>query len=256
MFEWNAEQYSKFKKERTLPAIDLANSINSENVRTVLDVGCGIGNSTAVLKRRFPNARIIGADNSDDMLAAARKNNPDLEFMKLDASTDIVNISDRFDVVFSNACIQWIPNHRLLIKRLMELLKEDGTLAIQIPQQAKHPMHRIVKSVAQSEKWKQKIPASRVFHILTEEEYFDILSELSDNFRMWETTYFHAMPSHQSIVEWYKGTGLRPFLEQLSDSDKGEFENDVLMEIQGYYPTQKNGEIIFRFPRLFMTAEK
>lgn len=256
MFEWNAEQYSKFKKERTLPAIDLANSINSENVRTALDVGCGIGNSTAVLKRRFPNAKIIGADNSDDMLAAARKNNPELEFMKLDASTDLVNISDRFDVVFSNACIQWIPNHRLLIKRLTGLLNENGTLAIQIPQQAKHPMHRIVKSVAESEKWKRKIPASRVFHILTEEEYFDILSGLSGNFRMWETTYFHVMPSHQSIVEWYKGTGLRPFLEQLNENDKGEFEHDVLTETQRYYPIQQNGEIIFRFPRLFMTAVK
>ena len=254
MFEWNAEQYSKFKKERTLPAIDLANSINSENVRTALDVGCGIGNSTAVLKRRFPNAKIIGADHSDDMLVAARKNNPELEFRKLDASTDLVNISDQFDVVFSNACIQWIPNHRLLIKRLMGLLNENGTLAIQIPQQSKHPMHKIVKSVAESEKWKRKISASRGFHILTEEEYFDILSGLSGNFRMWETTYFHAMPSHQSIVEWYKGTGLRPFLEQLSDSDKGEFEKDVLTETQRYYPIQQNGEIIFRFPRLFMIA--
>ena len=113
MPEWNAEQYSKFEKERTLPAIDLADSINSENVRTVLDVGCGIGNSTAVLKRRFPNARVIGADNSDDMLNAAGKNYPELEFIKLDAGKDIVSISDRYDVVFSNACIQWIPDHRL-----------------------------------------------------------------------------------------------------------------------------------------------
>ena len=256
MFEWDAEQYSKFEKERTLPAIDLANSINSDNVRTVLDVGCGVGNSTAVLKKRFPNARIIGADNSDDMLTAARKNHPELEFMKFDACADNVNISDRYDVVFSNACIQWIPNHRLLIKRLMELLNKNGTLAIQIPQQAKHPMHRIIKSVAESEKWTQKIPASRVFHILTEEEYFDILSELSDNFRMWETTYFHVMPSHQSIVEWYKGTGLRPFLEQLNGSDKGKFENDVLTETQRYYPIQQNNKIIFRFPRLFITVIK
>ena len=138
MPEWSAKQYSKFEKERTLPAIDLANSINSENVRTVLDVGCGIGNSTAVLKRKFPNAKVIGADNSDDMLNAARKNNPELEFIKLDAEKDIVNISDRYDVVFSNACIQWISDHRLLIKRLMGLLEENGTLAIQIPQQAKH----------------------------------------------------------------------------------------------------------------------
>ena len=256
MIEWNAEQYSKFKKERTLPTIDLSNSINSENVRTALDVGCGIGNSTAVLKRRFPNAEIIGADNSDDMLNAARKNYPELEFIKLDAEKDIVNISDKYDVIFSNACIQWIPDHRLLIKRMMELLKEGGTLAIQIPQQAKHPMHRIVKSVAESEKWKQKLPVSRTFHTLTEEEYFDILSELSDNFRMWETAYFHTMPSHQSIVEWYKGTGLRPYLEQLGDSDRDEFEKDILTQTQRYYPVQQNGGILFRFPRLFMTAVK
>ena len=256
MPEWNAEQYSKFEKERTLPAIDLADSINSENVRTVLDVGCGIGNSTAVLKRRFPNARVIGADNSDDMLNAAGKNYPELEFIKLDAGKDIVSISDRYDVVFSNACIQWIPDHRFLIKSLMELLNEQGTLAVQIPQQDKHPMHRIIKSVAESEKWTHKLPVSRVFYTLTEEEYFDILSELSDNFRMWETVYFHTMPSHKSIVEWYKGTGLRPYLEQLSGSDKGEFENDVLTETQKYYPVQQNGKIIFRFPRLFFTAVK
>lgn len=256
MPEWSAEQYSKFKTERTLPAIELVGAINNDNVRTALDVGCGTGNSTAALKKRFPNARIIGADNSDEMLTSARKNYPELEFIKLDAEKDIVNISDRYDVVFSNACIQWIPDHRLLLKRLMGLVEKGGTLAIQIPQQAKHPMHKIIKSVADSEKWAKKIPVSRLYYTLTAEEYFDILSELSGNFRMWETTYFHAMPSHQSIVEWYKGTGLRSYLEQLSDSDKAEFENDVLTETQRFYPVQQNGEIIFRFPRLFMIAVK
>lgn len=256
MPEWSAEQYRKFEKERTLPASDLARAINSENVRTALDVGCGIGNSTEVLKKRFPNARIIGADNSDDMLNSARKNHPELEFIKLDAEKDIVNITDKYDVVFSNACIQWIPDHKALLKRMFGLLEKSGTLALQIPQQAKHPMYRIITSVAKSEKWARKIPVSRIFHTLSEEEYFDILSELSDDFRMWETVYFHAMPSHQSIIEWYKGTGLRPFLEQLSDSDKAEFENDVFEETQKHYPVQKNGEIIFRFPRLFITAVK
>ena len=256
MPEWSAEQYSKFKTERTLPAIELVGAINNDNVRTAIDVGCGTGNSTAALKKRFPSARIIGADNSDEMLTSARKNYPELEFIKLDAEKDIVNISDRYDVVFSNACIQWIPNHKLLLKRLMGAVKKEGTLAIQIPQQAKHPMHKIIKSVADSQKWAKKIPVSRLYHTLTEEEYFDILSELSGNFRMWETTYFHAMPSHQSIVEWYKGTGLRPYLDQLSDSDRVEFENDVLTETQRFYPVQQNGEIIFRFPRLFMIAVK
>ena len=256
MPEWSAKQYSKFKNERTLPAIDLANAIKHDNVRTALDVGCGIGNSTAVLKRRFPNAKIIGADNSDDMLKSARENYPELEFIKLDAEKDIPDISDRYDVVFSNACIQWIPDHRLLIKRLMGLLEENGVLALQIPLQDIHPMHKIIKSVAGSEKWAKKIPVPRIFYTLTEEEYFDILSELSGNFRMWVTTYFHAMPSHHSIVEWYKGSGLRPYLEQLDDGDKSEFEKDVLTETQKIYPVQQNGEIIFKFPRLFITAVK
>ena len=252
MPEWSAEQYSKFKTERTLPAIELVGVINNDNVRMALDIGCGTGNSTVALKIRFPNERIIGADNSDEMLTSARKNYPKLDFIKLDAEKDIVNISDRYDVVFSNACIQWIPDHRLLLKRLMGTVKKGGTLAIQIPQQAK----QIIKSVADSEKWAKKIPVSRLYYTLNEEEYFDILSELSGNFRMWETTYFHAMPSHQSIVEWYKGTGLRPYLEQLCDSDKTEFEKDVLTETQRFYPVQQNGEIIFRFPRLFMIAAK
>lgn len=92
-------QYSKFKGERTIPAIDLANSIDGENVNSVLDIGCGIGNSTAVLADKFPKARITGADNSDDMLAAAKKNNPDIEFIKLDAEKELCNIKNRFDVV-------------------------------------------------------------------------------------------------------------------------------------------------------------
>lgn len=254
MSDWNAEQYAKFKNERTLPAVDLANAIIKDNVRSVLDVGCGIGNSTAVVKKRFPTALVTGIDSSDDMLESARKNVPDAEFIKLDAGKETEKITSRFDVVFSNACIQWIPDHKKLIQNFMRLLNDNGILAVQIPQTSKHPMHEIIKSVSGSEKWKNKINVSRVFYTLREDEYFDILSEISSDFRIWETVYFHRMPSHESIVEWYKGTGLRPYLEQLSDRDKREFERDILAEVQKTYPVQKNGQIIFRFPRLFFTA--
>lgn len=256
MSDWNAKQYSIFKKERTLPSVDLANAIIKDNVQSVLDIGCGIGNSTAVIKNRFPQADVIGIDNSDDMLDSARKNNPDIKFIKLDAGKEIENITDRFDVVFSNACIQWIPNHKQILQNFIRLLNDDGILAIQIPQQCKHPMHKIIKSVAESDKWKNNISSARIFHNLKEDEYFDILSDISNDFRIWETVYYHQMPSHKSIVEWYKGTAMRPFLEQLSDPDKEEFEHDVLVETQKSYPVQKNGQIIFRFPRLFFTARK
>ena len=256
MFDWSASQYSKFKQERTIPAVDLANSIKCENVNSVLDIGCGIGNSTAVLAKRFPNAEITGADNSDDMLKAARKENPGIEFIKLDAEKEINSIKNRYDVVFSNACIQWIPNHRKLLTDLFSLLNDGGMLAVQIPQQSKHPVHNIIKSLSKSAKWKNKLHVERMYNNLSENEYHDVLSELTDSFRIWETTYFHSMPSYESIIEWYKGTGLRPYLEQLSDGDQKTYLGDVMQCLKEAYPVQKNGEIIFRFPRLFFVARK
>lgn len=110
--------------------------------------------------------------------------------------------------------------------------------------------------LSQSEKWKSKLKVERNYNILLGTEYYDVLSELTDNFRIWETTYFHFMPSYESIIEWYKGTGLRPYLEQLSDDDRKDYLNDVLQALIGSYPVQKNGEILFKFPRLFFVAQK
>lgn len=254
MADWSAVQYSKFKYERTVPAIDLVNSIECRNVKSVLDVGCGIGNSTSVLAKKFPEAKIIGIDNSDDMIASARKENPNIEFRKLDAEKEIAEIKERYDIVFSNACIQWIPNHRKLLKDMFSLLNASGVLAVQIPLRSKHPVHGIMKSLARSEKWRDKIHTERVYNNLSEEEYYDVLAELTKNFRIWETVYFHSMPSYESIAEWYKGTGLKPYLEQLTEKDKEDFLNDFLQGVKKTYPVQKNGGIIFRFPRLFFIA--
>lgn len=251
--EWNAEQYEKFRKERTLPSYDLVNAIECGKINRIVDIGCGIGNSTAVLREKFPNAEITGVDSSEEMLIMARKSNPDTEFIRLDAGSELNRLDGKFDIVFSNACIQWIPNHVQLLRNLMELLNDSGTLAVQIPKQ-EFPFKSIIKEVVNSEKWCSKINDSDAIRILTEEEYFDILAEISGDFRIWETTYFHAMPSHRSLVEWFKGTGLRPYLEQLSDEDKADFEEDILHKAEKSYPVQKNGEIIFRFPRLFFMA--
>lgn len=255
-FEWNANQYSRFEKDRTLPSIDLARAIDLPGAKTALDIGCGIGNSTAVLAKEFPGAKIIGADNSANMLESAKKNHPDLEFIKLDAQGEIENIDMRFDIVFSNACIQWIPNHHTLLKNMFSLLNPGGVLAVQIPQQGKHPAHTIMRSLAETEKWRDKIKSKRIFYILSEDEYFDGLSRLTDDFRMWEVVYFHKMPSHESIVEWYKGTGLRPYLSQLNEAEQAEFLKDFTALLKEKYPVRENGEIIFRFPRLFFTAKK
>lgn len=255
MPQWNPEQYEKFIKDRTQPAIDLVNRLDFIAPKSIIDIGCGPGNSTRVLKDKFPNAKVIGADNSVEMLEKAKNIHLDLEFINLDATGDLSEVSEKFDVVFSNACIQWLPNHGELLPKLMNLLKANGVLAIQTPMQEEHPVHTIINELIATEKWSEKL-TPRQYYNLTTEEYFDVLSGISSDFDIWETIYCHRMPSYESIIEWYKGTGLRPSLEQLAESDANDFINDVYNELKSKYKVQKNSEILFRFPRLFFIARK
>lgn len=256
MFDWSSNQYLKFLKERTQPSIDLANRIMSENPKKIIDIGCGPGNSTRVLADKYPAAHITGADNSQNMIDKAKAENPDLEFMMFDAESDFSDIEKDYDIVFSNACIQWIPNHQVLLKNMMDILKPGGVMAVQLPMNHLEPIHVIIRELAASPEWRSKFNCPRIFYNLTQSEYFDVLSDISSDFNIWQTTYLHRMPSHESIMEWYKGSGLRPYLSALSESDAEKFENEVFTKVIEAYPKQKNGEIIFRFPRLFFTAVK
>ncbi len=256
MSDWNSAQYLKFKNERTQPSVDLVKRIAIEHPKRIIDIGCGPGNSTAVLKQYYPDAYILGVDFSPNMIEKAKSDYPDMDFMLFDAEKDFHKLNGKFDIVFSNACIQWIPNHKKLLSEMMGILNPGGVLAVQIPFQFDQPVHKAIASIAANDKWKSLIPFEKVFNILRENEYFDLLSEISSDFSMWKTVYFHRMPSQFGIIEWYRATGLKPYLEILSDDKKAEFENDVFEEIKQYYPVQQNGEVIFRFPRLFFTAEK
>lgn len=253
---WDSKQYLKFKKERTQPSIDLAGRLTAQSPAAIIDIGCGPGNSTAILKKRYPNAAVTGADNSENMVTAAKEKYPDIKFILCDASKDLGKLTGKFDVIFSNACIQWVPDHPKLLREMMSLLNEGGELAVQIPKNQDEPIHKIIGEVSSSEKWRDKFNSPRIFYTLSSEEYYDILAEISSDFEMWQTTYFHRMKSHSDIMEWYKSTGLRPYLEALSETDSAEFEKDIFAEVEKAYPKQANGEIIFRFPRLFFKAIK
>jgi trans-aconitate 2-methyltransferase len=254
--DWNSDLYLKFGKERTQPAIDLVNRINVAAPQRIVDIGCGPGNSTRVLAERFKGARVLGIDSSPNMIEAAKNLNPGLEFSLCDAGRDLKSLGSGFDIVFSNACIQWIPDHPKLLKDMMELLRAGGVLAVQIPNQFEQPIHNIICETAAREKWAEKLGVARPFYNLKQSEYFDVLSGISSDFEIWETTYYHRLKSHEDIIEWYRGTGLKPYLDRLSDEDKADFERDVLYSVRQQYPVQRNGEVIFRFPRLFFTAIK
>ena len=256
MFAWDPQLYSRFLKERTQPAIDLANHIGLSEPRNAIDIGCGPGNSTRVLADRYPQMQVTGADFSEDMLAQARANHPELQFMHFDASCDFPSIRGKYDIVFSNACIQWLPHHERLLPEMMSALTVGGVLAVQIPVNYDEPIHCIIRDVVHSTKWCGQLADSRALEMLTDSEYFDILAGQTTDFHLWKTVYMHRLPSHSSIMDWYRGTGLRPYLDRLNSTDAAAFEQEIFDEVVKAYPVQANDEIIFRFPRLFFTAVK
>ncbi|MBW3088445.1 methyltransferase domain-containing protein [Bifidobacterium sp. 82T24] len=259
--QWDSTQYLRFGNERTQPSRDLAMHLPPDDgtVVRVLDIGCGPGNSTAVLRERYPRARILGVDNSVEMIAAARKAHPDIDFALFDASSqaDFDALPHDFDVVFSNACIQWVSDHHRLIPAMLGLLREGGMLAVQTPMNYEEPIHRIIADVVHSPRYADRLPQSREFHNLTPPEYWGLLhgSELAAAFRMWKVTYMHNLPSHEAIMDWYRGTGLRPYLQALAgDAERAAFETEVFDRVREAYPVQSDGSIIFPFPRFFFTA--
>lgn len=149
MFSWDPSVYSEFETERTRPAIDLLSRISHLRPRSIIDVGCGPGNSTELLARAFPDAEIIGIDASPEMVACATERLPGIEFEVMDAR----DIHDGFDLVFSSSCIQWIPDHDTLIPRLMDSLESGGTLAVQLPMNQDEPLSVIAEEVAAEPRW-------------------------------------------------------------------------------------------------------
>ncbi len=253
---WDAGKYLQFERERNQPAFDLARRVPGAP-RRILDLGCGPGNSTEILRGAFPQAELIGADNSPEMIERARRTHPDWDFRLFDATSPLEELGGSFDLIFANACIQWVPEHRLLLSKLFAGLSAGGTLAIQIPLQTRAPVHRMLRELSQQPPWNQWLRAApRIYHLLEPEEYYDILSTLTADFELWETTYYHRLASHEALLDWYRGTGLRPYLQPLPESERGKFESVLLNEIKRYFPVRRDGTVMFRFERLFMTAKR
>lgn len=255
MAEWNSGQYLKFKNQRTQPAVDLAKRISGISPHKVLDIGCGPGNSTAVLKSVFPSAHIVGIDNSENMIAKARSANPDLRF-ELMSVDDICNSNTKYDAIFSNACLQWVPDHKKVLPMLFDRLNENGVMAIQMPINTEEPLFIIITEIVNEEKWNFPSSLHEQNRTLSGSEYFDIIYPLTDTFDIWETTYYHDMPSVNAMIEWVKGTRLLPYIQSLNETKAAQLIDEIKQKAVRVYKTQENGNIIFRFRRLFITATR
>lgn len=255
MTDWNASQYLKFEQERTQPSRDLANRIPLQSHGKIMDLGCGPGNSTRVLAERFPDSEILGIDNSADMIAKARTNCPECEFQLLGVSPDIP-LTGRYNLIFSNACIQWIPDHQRLISTLFSALSKDGVLAVQVPETRNMPMYKILSALYSHPKWAEKIAGIREFYTLELEEYYELLARLSPAFSLWETNYIHCIDGIDGLIEWYRGSGLRPYLAVLDEAEQKDFIQEVKIRLREFYPLRADGTLLMRFPRLFFTLTR
>ena len=253
--KWNPELYLKFQRERTQPSRDLVQRIELEGPETILDLGCGPGNSAAVLAERWPGARITGVDNSDEMIARARADYPQWEWVLADARE--LPASPRYDLVYSNAAIQWIPRHETLIPKLFALVRRGGALAVQVPMWEGMAVRQVIESVAREPRFlgaSSDVPSPLVFH--GPRFYYDLLARSgAAPIAIWDTTYHHEMESHEMIVEMMRSTGMRPYLERLeSDDERKAFLAAVLEGVEREYPAQANGRVLYGFHRLFFVA--
>ncbi|MCL1986171.1 MAG: methyltransferase domain-containing protein [Betaproteobacteria bacterium] len=225
--------------------------------RRMIDIGCGPGNSTNVLKVRWPQAEIIGLDSSNAMIAEARAKYPMIEWLCADASGDLTQLG-KFDLVFSNAAIQWMPRHEQLLRKLFNMLNAGGMLAIQVPNTERMPVYIELGKLAASDKWKGRFAEVAGVHSMHDASfYYDIICGLSDEVDLWETRYFHVMNTHADIVKWYSSTGLKPYLDCLKDdAPRAEFQMDFENALRGAYPVQADGRVLFPFTRIFFTLKR
>ncbi len=256
MSDWNPDRYLQFKSERTQPSFDLVARIELDKPKTIIDIGCGPGNSTQVLALRWRTSDVTGLDNSKAMIEKAGTDFPKQHWMLGDVRD--MNGDTTYDLVFSSATLQWVPDHESLLPRLISLVNPGGAIAIQIPRFKTMPVSRAIDAVSKREKWSTNTKGcDESFTYYDPAFYYDVLVRYVRRIEMWETGYYHVLDSHESILDFVRTTGLRPYLERLPDeAAKKAFEKEVLDEYKNDYGVRSDGKVLFPFNRLFFIGYK
>jgi trans-aconitate 2-methyltransferase len=258
MPSWQPERYLRFEAERTRPCRDLIAQIELPKPATIIDLGCGPGNSTAALAQRWPEARITGLDQSPEMLAKARASTTNAEWVQGNIEEWARDSSlPSYDVVFSNAALQWVDDQPTVVARLAARVRSGGVLAFQIPADINAPAHEAMREIAVRSKWASLLDSRsiREWHAEAPSVYYDALAAVSREIDLWITDYVHVLPDVESIADWYRGTGLRPFLDALPDeASRDSFVSEYVEALRGYFPMRADRRVLFPFRRLFLIA--
>jgi len=252
---WDPGQYLRYAGERARPFFDLLSRVQATDPRYVADLGCGPGNLTAALAGRWPGAEVLGVDNSPEMIGAAQAQagRPGLSFRLGDVRD--WQPERPVDVLVSNAVLQWVPGHLDVVSRWPGVLAAGGWLAFQLPGNFDQPTHAILLDLVSSDRWAPLlagVPLNR--QAGDPADYLDVLARTGCSVDAWETTYLHVLHGPDPVVEWYRGTGLRPVLAALDPGQAEEFVADYAKRIAAAYPTTPYGTVL-PFRRVFVVAQ-
>lgn len=263
MSDWSATQYLKFADERAIPTQDLLSHIPLQSPSHIVDLGCGPGNSTAMLSARYPSCpSIAGIDSSPNMIARAKESSTSTSnttFAVADVESYSPPPDHPVDLFFSNAVLHWLPRSTRLptIRRLLLTLPPGGVFAFQVPDTLNLPSHTSMREVARTGSWAEHLRSTLVERdeLDTPEEIYDALVDVCESLRIWETVYYHSLGDWRDIVEWVKGTGLRPYLDGLrGEEERNEFLRVYEGLLKEKYEKRADGRVMLRYPRLFVVA--
>ena len=255
MADWDPRQYLRFAGERVRPALDLLARVPLERPARVVDLGCGAGNVTAILKQRFPEADVLGVDGSTAMLKAARTSARGCRFERSDVAAWTPAAPP--DLIYSNAALHWLGGHATLFPRLISLLAPGGCLAAQMPAMHDAPMRALQYAVAAREPWAERLRGvGSAPPILDAGDYWDILRPCAAALDIWETIYLHALRGEDAVAEWASGSSLRPFLDALPASERSAFRQAYAEAVRPHYPRRAGGATLLPFRRLFVVATR
>jgi trans-aconitate 2-methyltransferase len=251
---WNPGTYLAFADQRTRPAADLLARVPAENPARVIDLGCGPGNSTALLAARWPKAGLEGLDSSAEMLGQARASGVPAGWIL----ADLANWAPAapYDVIFSNATFQWVPDQAALFPRLMSFVKPGGIFAFQVPVNFDAPSHVLLWETAADPRWQGKLAAIRETERGMPEVYYDILKPHASALDIWQTEYLQVLEGEDAAYRWVSGTALRPYVQALEGAERDAFIAAYKMKLNAAYPRRADGTTLFPFRRLFVVATK
>ncbi|MBL6937569.1 MAG: trans-aconitate 2-methyltransferase [Alphaproteobacteria bacterium] len=251
---WNPQTYLAFADERTRPAGELLARIPDEHPARVIDLGCGPGNSTALLAHRWPRAHLEGLDSSPQMLEQAHKSGVTAHWIEGDVAA--WRAHEPYDVIYSNATYQWVGDHEHLLPRLMGFVKSGGTFAFQVPHNMDAPSHALMREVAAQGPWAGKLANVREIAVLKAEAYYDVMRPHALGVDIWETEYLQVLHGEDAVYHWVSGTGLRPFVQALDGAEREGFIAAYKAKLNAAYPMRADGTTLFPFKRLFAVARK